>query len=52
MRTFHYISFSSASVGEMAKVGDSVVQMIAVDADTKGSGATIYELVSGNELSK
>ncbi|CAB4030250.1 protocadherin Fat 3 isoform X1, partial [Paramuricea clavata] len=40
----------SASVGEMAKVGDSVVQMIAVDADSESSGATTYELVSGHGL--
>ena len=40
----------SASVGELASVGDSVVQMIAVDEDTQDSGATIYELVSGNDI--
>ena len=28
-----------------------MVQMIAVDADTEDSGATTYELVSGNESS-
>ena len=36
----------------MAKIGDSVVQMIAVDADWESSGATTYELVSGHGLSK
>ncbi|XP_028399799.1 protocadherin Fat 4-like isoform X2 [Dendronephthya gigantea] len=40
----------SASVSEMAKVDDAVVQMIATDNDTTDSGATTYELVSGNEL--
>ena len=33
----------------MANVGDSVVQMVAIDEDT---GAVAYELVSGNELGK
>ena len=36
----------------MAKVGDSVVQMMAADDDSEGSGATTYEIVSGNELGK
>jgi hypothetical protein len=36
----------------MADLGDSVVQMVAIDADTEDSGATIYELVTGNESSK
>lgn len=46
---FILITFS-ASVSEMAKVGDRVVHMSATDGDTENSGGITYKLVDGNEL--